>query len=147
MSHGIETSIAEAGENFSVGQRQLLCLARALLRKNRVLVLDEATASVDLETDAIIQSTIREAFANCTVLTIAHRMATIMDMDKILVLDKGRVAEFDSPVNLLQDPSGLFYSMIEDTGASSAAKLHDLAISGSWKIGDTTTSDSDDSSS
>ncbi|XP_043945094.1 multidrug resistance-associated protein 1 isoform X2 [Protopterus annectens] len=106
---------SEGGENLSVGQRQLLCLARALLRKTRVLVLDEATAAVDLETDDLIQSTIRTQFEECTVLTIAHRLNTIMDYTRIMVLDKGEIAEFDSPAALLSQ-KGLFYRMAKDSG-------------------------------
>ncbi|XP_003392099.2 PREDICTED: multidrug resistance-associated protein 1-like, partial [Amphimedon queenslandica] len=100
---------------FSVGQRQLVCLARALLRKTKILVLDEATAAVDLETDDLIQKTIRKEFAGCTVLTIAHRLNTIMDYDKIMVLDAGRISEFDSP-NVLLERRGLFYGMAKDAG-------------------------------
>ncbi|XP_038618605.1 multidrug resistance-associated protein 1 isoform X2 [Tachyglossus aculeatus] len=103
----------EGGENLSVGQRQLLCLARALLRKTKILVLDEATAAVDLETDDLIQSTIRTQFDNCTVLTIAHRLNTIMDYTRILVLDKGEIVECGSPSDLLQK-KGVFYSMAKD---------------------------------
>merc|ERR1712142_699030 len=96
---GLEYEVTEGGENLSVGQRQLICLARALLRKTKVLILDEATAAVDLETDALIQSTIRKEFHDCTILTIAHRLNTIMDYDKIMVLDSGHLVEFDSPAN------------------------------------------------
>nr|XP_051703446.1 multidrug resistance-associated protein 1 isoform X1 [Oryctolagus cuniculus] len=106
---------AEGGENLSVGQRQLVCLARALLRKTKILVLDEATAAVDLETDDLIQSTIRTQFDDCTVLTIAHRLNTIMDYTRVIVLDKGEVRECGSPSQLLQR-RGLFYSMAKDAG-------------------------------
>lgn len=103
---------------MSVGQRQLICLARALLRKTKLLILDEATAAVDLETDDLIQKTIREEFKNCTVLTIAHRLNTIMDSDRIIVLDKGQIVEFDSPNSLLSNPGSIFSSMHKDAGLS-----------------------------
>uniref|UniRef100_A0A672QTY4 Multidrug resistance-associated protein 1 n=1 Tax=Sinocyclocheilus grahami TaxID=75366 RepID=A0A672QTY4_SINGR len=106
---------SEGGENLSLGQRQLVCLARALLRKTKILVLDEATAAVDLETDNLIQSTIRTQFEDCTVLTIAHRLNTIMDYTRVLVLDKGQMAEFDSPSNLTAK-KGIFYKMAKDSG-------------------------------
>lgn len=106
---------SEGGENLSVGQRQLLCLARALLRKTKILVLDEATAAVDMETDNLIQSTIRSQFEDCTVLTIAHRLNTVMDYTRVLVLDKGEMSEFDSPSNLLAQ-RGAFYKMAKDAG-------------------------------
>ncbi|NXP26107.1 MRP1 protein, partial [Scytalopus superciliaris] len=94
--------ISEGGENLSVGQRQLVCLARALLQKTKILVLDEATASVDMETDNFVQSIIKREFHTCTVLTIAHRLHTVMDSDRVLVLDAGRILEYDTPQNLLQ---------------------------------------------
>jgi ATP-binding cassette subfamily C (CFTR/MRP) protein 4 len=116
---GLQTLVAAGGSNFSVGQRQLICLARAILRNNKILVLDEATANVDPETDGLIQQTIREKFINCSVLTIAHRLNTVMDSDKILVMNFGRVAEFDSPLNLLNKHDGIFRSMIHATGNES----------------------------
>ncbi|XP_059509838.1 ATP-binding cassette sub-family C member 3 [Stegostoma tigrinum] len=111
----LEHECSEGGENLSVGQRQLVCLARALLRKTRILILDEATAAVDLETDDLIQSTIRTQFENCTVLTIAHRLNTIMDYTRVLVLERGRIAEFDTPSNLIAQ-KGIFYNMAKDAG-------------------------------
>uniref|UniRef100_A0A8B9BL76 ATP binding cassette subfamily C member 2 n=1 Tax=Anser brachyrhynchus TaxID=132585 RepID=A0A8B9BL76_9AVES len=107
--------VSEGGENLSVGQRQLVCLARALLRKAKILILDEATAAVDLETDHLIQTTIRSAFADCTVLTIAHRLHTIMDSNRVMVMQAGRIVEYDSPEELLQK-QGIFSAMAKDAG-------------------------------
>ncbi|KYM99989.1 Multidrug resistance-associated protein 1 [Cyphomyrmex costatus] len=116
LPNGLLHEVTEGGENLSVGQRQLICLARALLRKTKVLILDEATAAVDLETDDLIQTTIRQEFKNCTVLTIAHRLNTILDSDRVIVLDKGLIVEYDSPEVLLSNPSSSFYSMAKDAG-------------------------------
>ena len=112
----LEFECTEGGENLSVGQRQLICLSRALLRKTKVLILDEATASIDHNTDELIQNTIRTQFSDCTVLTIAHRLNTIMDSTRILVLDKGKVVEFDTPRSLLKKKRSLFYSMAQQAG-------------------------------
>uniref|UniRef100_A0AAY4E0U5 ATP-binding cassette, sub-family C (CFTR/MRP), member 3 n=1 Tax=Denticeps clupeoides TaxID=299321 RepID=A0AAY4E0U5_9TELE len=111
----LQLQCSEGGENLSVGQRQLVCLARALLRKTRILILDEATAAIDLETDDLIQSTIRTQFEDCTVFTIAHRLNTIMDYTRVLVLDKGQIAEFDTPANLIAKKC-IFYGMAKDAG-------------------------------
>ncbi|XP_068990929.1 multidrug resistance-associated protein 1 isoform X6 [Neodiprion pinetum] len=116
LPSGLLHEVTEGGDNLSVGQRQLICLARALLRKTRVLILDEATAAVDLETDDLIQRTIREEFKNCTVLTIAHRLNTILDSDRVIVLDKGYITEFDDPETLIQQKTSAFYSMAKDAG-------------------------------
>ncbi|KAL8585023.1 hypothetical protein ACOMHN_043659 [Nucella lapillus] len=116
LTAGLQYLCTEGGENLSVGQRQLLCLARALLRKTKILILDEATAAVDLETDDLIQATIRREFQHCTVLTIAHRLNTIMDYTRILVLDAGEIAEFDAPHTLLQNPDSIFYGMAKNAG-------------------------------
>ncbi|XP_054161203.1 multidrug resistance-associated protein 1-like isoform X2 [Oppia nitens] len=113
---GLDFPVNEGGDNLSVGQRQLICLARALLRHTTVLILDEATAAIDVETDALIQTTIRSEFANCTVLTIAHRLNTILDSDRVLVLSDGRAVEFDSPLILLSDSNSLFYLLAKNAG-------------------------------
>ncbi|KAM9344115.1 LOW QUALITY PROTEIN: ATP-binding cassette sub-family C member 4-like [Pholidichthys leucotaenia] len=123
LPNKLETVLTESGSNFSGGQKQLVCLARAILRRNRILIIDEATASVDLRTDALIQQTIRDKFQECTVLTIAHRLNTIIDCDRILVLDAGRICEYDEPYVLLQNRDGLFYQMVQQTGRAEAAAL------------------------
>ncbi|KAF9110657.1 hypothetical protein BGX27_006050 [Mortierella sp. AM989] len=116
LAGGLSFKVTQNGDNFSVGQRSLICLARALLRKTKILILDEATAAVDVQTDELIQKTIRQEFKDRTILTIAHRIKTIMDSDKILVLEKGRVEEFESPQTLLQRPESLFFKLAQQAG-------------------------------
>ncbi|GAV03418.1 hypothetical protein RvY_13844 [Ramazzottius varieornatus] len=116
LPNGLQHAVSEGGENLSVGQRQLVCLARALLRKTKILVLDEATAAIDLETDELVQRTIHDKFADCTVLTIAHRLNTIMDSTRIMVLNQGVIVEFDTPSTLLQDKNSVFYGLAKDAG-------------------------------
>ncbi|XP_011505689.1 PREDICTED: multidrug resistance-associated protein 4-like [Ceratosolen solmsi marchali] len=123
----LDQLVDQSGKNFSAGQRQLLCLARAIVKKNKVLVLDEATANVDHLTDALIQKTIRINFKDCTVLTIAHRLNTIMDSDKVLVMNNGEAEEYDHPYVLLQKNNGHFVKMIEQTGKAMAEHLMKIA--------------------
>lgn len=127
----LEGVVEEGGQNYSVGERQLLCLARVLLAKPKVLVMDEATASVDGETDAFIQGMLRTRFVGTTLLTVAHRLNTIMDYDSILVMDKGRAAEFGTPKELLEK-AGLFADLVASTGEESARALRDMAFSNSF---------------
>ena len=110
---GLDTIVEEHGTNYSVGQRQLLCVARALLRKSKVILMDEATASIDLETDMKIQKTIREEFSDSTVITIAHRIHTIIDSDRVMVLEMGELKEFDRPSVLLQNSESMFSQLVE----------------------------------
>ncbi|CAM8996206.1 unnamed protein product [Rhodiola kirilowii] len=127
---GLDAEVSEAGENFSVGQRQLLSLARALLRRSKILVLDEATAAVDVRTDALIQRTIREEFKSCTMLIIAHRLNTIIDCDRVILLDSGKVLEYDTPEHLLSDEGSAFSKMVQSTGAANAQYLRSLVFEG-----------------
>ncbi|XP_067128893.1 ATP-binding cassette sub-family C member 4-like [Centruroides vittatus] len=124
---GLDTHLAEGGRNFSVGERQLICLARTILRQNKILVMDEATSNIDKKTDSCIQKIIREKFKHCTVLTIAHRLHTIIDSDRILVLDNGKLQEFDSPYALLKNVNGTFYNLVKNTGITSMNELYKIA--------------------
>ncbi|XP_057763901.1 ABC transporter C family member 12-like [Salvia miltiorrhiza] len=135
---GLDAEVLEGGENFSVGQRQLLSLARALLRRSKILVLDEATAAVDVTTDVLIQKTIREEFKSCTMLTIAHRLNTIIDSDRILVLASGQVIEYGTPAELLGDEAGAFSKMVQSTGPANAEYLRGLVVARRGR-GETTT--------
>ncbi|KAJ3413134.1 hypothetical protein HDV05_008472 [Chytridiales sp. JEL 0842] len=132
----LDGAVSEGGENLSVGQRQLLCLARAMLKKPRILILDEATANIDMPTDALIQKALREDFKDATVLTIAHRLNTIIDYDMVMVLDQGTLAEYDSPHNLLTTENSRFSSMINETGAANAELLRSLAETAAHSTGE-----------
>jgi ABC-type multidrug transport system fused ATPase/permease subunit len=113
----LSSAISEGGLNLSQGQRQLLCLARAIVARPRVMVLDEATSAVDMHTDALIQRSIREEFTDATLLVIAHRLSTIADFDRVLVLSDGRVAEFGTPRELWEmGEGGMFRGMCEESG-------------------------------
>ncbi|KAF6033652.1 ABCC10 [Bugula neritina] len=109
---GLSASLAERGKLFSVGESQLLCLARAMLLRSKVLCIDEATANVDLQTDSLIQETIREEFQSCTVLTIAHRVSTVLQCDRIMVMSRGRLVEFGVPEKLLANPESQLSSIV-----------------------------------
>ena len=112
LPRGLDDDVQEGGSNFSVGERQLICMARALLKHPKILIMDEATASLDNETDTHLQHMIRKQFATCTGLTIAHRLNTIMDVHRVCVMDKGVVAEYDTPANLLRKEGGIFRGMV-----------------------------------
>ncbi|KAM7238066.1 hypothetical protein CapIbe_011024 [Capra ibex] len=120
---GLDTELAESGLNLSVGQRQLVCLARTVLRKNQILILDKATSNVDPGTDELIQKKIHEKFTQCTVLTITHRLSTIIDCERILVFDSGRLNEYTRPYNLLKNKDSLFYEMVQNLGEEEASAL------------------------
>lgn len=143
---GLHHLVLSGGSNFSVGEKQLLCLARAILQKSKILITDEATGNISLRyflchgkitflinfdiasTDQVIQQKIREKFVNCTVLTIAHRLNTIIDSDRILVMGDGEILEFASPHELLQSKCGVFHSMINSLGDNEAERLTQLAV-------------------
>ena len=123
---GLDSLVADGGLNFSVGQRQLLCLARAILRKNKILVLDEPTANVDSLTDKLLQEAVAKSFEGATIIAVAHRLDTVIDYDKILVLGHGSVLEYGSPNELIQK-GGDFASMVNDTGEEMSKLLRSRA--------------------
>jgi ATP-binding cassette, subfamily C (CFTR/MRP), member 4 len=127
LPKGIHALVSEGGSNFSVGQRQLLCLARAILSKNKLLVLDEATASVDRRTDRMLQESLHESFSEATILAVAHRLDTVIEYDYILVLGQGKVIEFGSPADLLRS-GGAFSKMVDDTGEVTSRALRQRAF-------------------
>ncbi|CAK9783969.1 P-loop containing nucleoside triphosphate hydrolase protein [Cutaneotrichosporon oleaginosum] len=120
--------VTEGGDNFSSGEKQLICMARAILRRNKVLLMDEATASIDYETDELISTTIRAEFSDSTIITIAHRIHTIIDFDKVLVMHRGNIAEYASPAELLRDSKSRFYALCRATGRSEFKHLREAAF-------------------
>jgi ABC-type multidrug transport system fused ATPase/permease subunit len=126
LPKGLEEMVSEGGDNFCQGQRQLLCIARSLLWKPKILIMDEVTASIDNTTDGLIQSMIRENFADATIPMIAHRLNTIMDSDRVLVLDQGTIAEFDTPTALLANKDGIFRARVDQS--DKAARFYSLAM-------------------
>ena len=119
--------VLEDGNNFSTGERQLLCLARAILRKNKIILIDEATANVDLHTDTLVQQAIRILFMDCTVLTIAHRIETVIDSDRILVIDKGRIIEYESPMLMFEKENSYLSQLLSHLDPFALSKLRELA--------------------
>lgn len=128
LPNGWNSIVSEGGSNFSVGQRQLLCLARAILSQNKILVLDEATASVDRRTDQLLQQALQESYHDGTILAVAHRLDTVIDYDYILVLGQGEVLEFGSPADLISEKDGIFARMARDTGDAMFKSLKEMAI-------------------
>ncbi|CAG0893468.1 unnamed protein product [Cyprideis torosa] len=122
-ARGLEAAVALGGSNYSAGERQLLCLTRALLRKAKIIILDEATANVDVATDVLIQETIQKSFGSCTVLTIAHRLNSVLSYSRILVMDNGQAREFDTPSALMENPHSLFHSMMVAAGINLAQRM------------------------
>jgi ATP-binding cassette subfamily C (CFTR/MRP) protein 4 len=120
---GMHSMVSESGSNFSVGQRQLLCLARAILRTSKILILDEPTANVDVQTDKLLQDAISKSLGGATIISVAHRLDTIIDYDMILVLGSGRILEYGNPYDLLNESSGHFTSLVEDTGLEMSQDL------------------------
>lgn len=123
---GLDATVSEYGENLSAGQRQLICLTRALLRNSKILILDEASSSLDMETDRMIQETIRKYLNNSTILTIAHRLFTLADYDKVLVMNDGVMTEFDTPANLLRKPDSEFAALVDSMGEGGAERMREL---------------------
>ncbi|EJC98304.1 multidrug resistance-associated ABC transporter [Fomitiporia mediterranea MF3/22] len=123
----LDSPVSEGGDNFSTGQKQLLCMARAILKRSKILVMDEATASVDYATDELIGKTIRQEFADSTLLTIAHRLRTVIDYNRVMLLDQGRIVEYDRPATLLSNPSSRFYALCKAAGSDEFTMLKRMA--------------------
>jgi ATP-binding cassette subfamily C (CFTR/MRP) protein 1 len=127
LPNGLKTNLASSSAALSVGQKQLICLARAILRNNKILMMDEATANVDSSTDNLIQNKVRTNFKDCTVITIAHRLQTVIDNDRILVMAQGSVKEYDSPSNLLSDPNSHLSYLVSFLGSEEQERLFRIA--------------------
>jgi ATP-binding cassette subfamily C (CFTR/MRP) protein 4 len=127
LPNGMNSPVAESGSNFSTGERQLLCLARAILEKRKILILDEPTANVDSRTDKLLQAAVKKSFPDATIISVAHRLDTIIDNDLILVLGGGEVLEFGSPAALIS-LDGHFSRMIDDTGREMSVQLRQRAL-------------------
>lgn len=142
LPNGLDDDVLNGGRNLSAGQRALFCLARTILRKNKILILDEATANLDITTDFLLQKMIRKHFSHCTVLTIAHRLHTIMDSTRVLVMDAGQIVEFDHAHCLLQNANGFLTKLVNETGTTDAKYLKEIAklsyeknlVENSWKM-------------
>lgn len=111
---GLESEILEKGSNLSLGQQQLLCIGRSMIRKCKIMIMDEATSSIDIKTDSLIQSTITSHFKERSVLSVAHRLNTILESDKVMVIDRGILIEYDSPLKLENDNNSLYHKLIEE---------------------------------
>lgn len=127
LPDGLDDDALGGGRNLSAGQRSLFCLARAILRKNKILILDEATANLDTAMDCLLQKTIHKHFSHCTVLTIAHRLHSIIESSRILVMDAGKIVEFDHAHQLLQDSNGFLTKLVNETGPTEAQYLKRIA--------------------
>ncbi|CAF0703150.1 unnamed protein product [Brachionus calyciflorus] len=127
MKDGLESEVHKGGSNLSVGQKQLICLARAIIKKSKILIIDEATANVDFKTDAMVQGAIRECFKNCTVITIAHRLHTIIDNDRILCLAKGHIQSFGRPYDLINDEETILHDLVYSLDKQERDKLIEMA--------------------
>ncbi|EMS13862.1 ATP-binding cassette, sub-family C protein [Entamoeba histolytica HM-3:IMSS] len=114
--------VTENGENFSLGERQMICMARALLKGAKILIMDEATASIDIQTDIMIQEMVRKNFKECTTLTIAHRLHSIMDSNRVMVFDDGHLMEMDTPINLIEQETTIFNNLVQQSGCAEELK-------------------------